>query len=51
MGLLDADFTPLTDVRGTAEFRAVIARNLLLKFWITTVPASAGEITALEGRP
>jgi xanthine dehydrogenase small subunit len=40
MELLASEFTPLTDVRGTAEFRATIARNLLLKFWGETTTFS-----------
>jgi len=34
--LIDADFSPISDVRGSAEFRRVVARNLLLKFWSET---------------
>lgn len=34
--LIDADFSPISDVRGSAEFRRVAARNLLLKFWSET---------------
>ena len=34
--LIDADFNPISDVRGSAEFRRVAARNLLLKFWSET---------------
>jgi len=30
---IDKDFSPISDVRGSAEFRRVAARNLLLKFW------------------
>ncbi len=33
---LDRDFTPLSDVRGSAGFRATLARNLLLAFAIET---------------
>jgi xanthine dehydrogenase small subunit len=33
--LLDEDFTPLSDVRGSAEFRRAVARNLLLKFQLS----------------
>ena len=33
MPLIDKDFTPISDARGSAEFRKVAARNLLLKFW------------------
>ena len=36
MPLIDADFTPISDARGSAEFRRVAARNLLLKFWSET---------------
>ncbi len=32
--LLGRDFSPITDVRGSAEFRALAAKNLLLKFWL-----------------
>ncbi len=32
--LLGRDFAPITDVRGSAEFRMLAARNLLLKFWL-----------------
>jgi xanthine dehydrogenase small subunit len=34
--LIDRDFNPISDVRGSAEFRRVAARNLLLKFWSET---------------
>ena len=33
---VDSDFTPISDVRGSAEFRRIAARNLLLKFWSET---------------
>ncbi|MBI4548963.1 MAG: xanthine dehydrogenase small subunit [Ignavibacteriae bacterium] len=36
MPLIDSDFTPISDVRGGAEFRRVAAKNLLLKFWSET---------------
>jgi xanthine dehydrogenase small subunit len=36
MPLIDKDFTPISDARGSAEFRKVAARNLLLKFWTET---------------
>ena len=47
MDVLATDFTPLSDVRGSAEFRMVIARNLLLKFWSGSTAATA----ATEVRP
>lgn len=34
--LIDKDFSPISDVRGSAEFRRIVARNLLLKFWSET---------------
>ncbi len=34
--LLEKDFTPISDVRGSAAFRRSVARNLLLKFWLET---------------
>ncbi len=36
MKIIDQDFTPISDVRGGAEFRRVAAKNLLLKFWNET---------------
>ena len=40
MPLIDTDFTPISDARGSAEFRRVAARNLLLKFWHETARES-----------
>jgi xanthine dehydrogenase small subunit len=34
--IVDTDFNPISDVRGSAEFRRIAARNLLLKFWSET---------------
>ncbi len=34
--LTNKDFKPISDVRGSAEFRSIVARNLLLKFWSDT---------------
>jgi len=33
---LGDDFTPITDFRGSAEYRALVARNLLHKFFLET---------------
>ncbi len=30
------DFNPISDVRGSAEFRMAAAKNLIMKFWIDT---------------
>jgi xanthine dehydrogenase small subunit len=37
--IIDTDFNPISDVRGSAEFRKIAARNLILKFWNDTVIA------------
>jgi xanthine dehydrogenase small subunit len=36
MDALAVDFTPMTDMRATKEYRAMTARNLLQKFWLET---------------
>lgn len=36
MNLIQKDFTPISDVRGSAEYRRTVASNLLLKFWYDT---------------
>lgn len=36
MHLIKEDFKPITDVRGSAEYRRTVASNLLLKFWNDT---------------
>jgi len=33
---VDKEFTPISDARSGAEFRTVVARNLLMKFWSET---------------
>ncbi|HSQ77059.1 MAG TPA: hypothetical protein VLT13_15975, partial [Bacteroidota bacterium] len=47
-GMIASDFTPLTDGRGSAEYRLIVARNLLLKFWDETghLPATAAGARA-----
>ncbi|BCM16672.1 xanthine dehydrogenase small subunit [Mesorhizobium sp. J8] len=35
------DFTPLTDMRASAEYRALAARNLLLRFFVETTGTKA----------
>ncbi|MFX6149216.1 xanthine dehydrogenase small subunit, partial [Acinetobacter baumannii] len=45
MAALSQDYTPLTDMRATAEYRARGAANLLYRFWLETrddaLPAAA----------
>ena len=36
MRALDADYTPLTDMRASASYRRQVARNLLYRFWLET---------------
>jgi len=36
MECVDTDFSPISDARGSAEFRKVAARNLIMKFWLET---------------
>ena len=36
MNHLENDFTPISDARGSAAFRMIAAKNLLLKFWSET---------------
>jgi xanthine dehydrogenase small subunit len=35
------DYAPLTDMRATAEYRALVARNLLLRFYMETTSDGA----------
>ncbi len=38
---LDADFTPLSDLRASADYRRQVARGLLMRLWLETRPAQA----------
>ncbi len=44
---LDADFTPLSDMRASAAYRTLVARNLLLKFYLEN-PAETEAALALR---
>jgi len=49
MAALAADYTPLTDLRGSAGYRLRVAQNLLLRFWLQTraeqpLPAAATQV-------
>jgi len=46
MATLDAELTPLTDMRASASYRSLVARNLLLRFWLETT-APAGTLVRL----
>ena len=41
MGAFATDFTPLTDLRASAEYRALAARNLLMRFYLETAGVKA----------
>jgi xanthine dehydrogenase small subunit len=45
MEALDADFAPLTDWRASSEYRMLVARNLIWRFWLET---STGAAVRLE---
>jgi len=34
------DYTPLTDMRASADYRMKVAQNLLTKFWLETTEES-----------
>jgi len=56
MAALDADFTPLSDLRASADYRRRVARALLRRFWLETragQPLTAAELNvrALELQP
>jgi xanthine dehydrogenase small subunit len=36
MKILATEFSPLSDARAVAEYRSLVARNLLLKFYAET---------------
>ncbi len=43
------DYSPLTDMRATAEYRALVARNLLLRFHVeTTTSGQAAQVSRYE---
>ncbi len=47
MSALDGDFTPIDDMRSSAAYRAMVARNLLRKFYLET-SGFEGETRVLE---
>jgi xanthine dehydrogenase small subunit len=49
MNALDSDFQPLTDMRASSAYRAKVARNVLLRFYLETradTPLALAEINA-----
>jgi xanthine dehydrogenase small subunit len=43
MSVIDTDFMPISDVRGSAAMRKIAARNLLLKFWVDSTGNGGGS--------
>ncbi len=48
MAAIDADFTPLTDLRASADYRKRVARQLLRRFWLETRPQAPLPATDLD---
>lgn len=48
MAALAGDFEPLTDMRASADYRALVARNLLMKFYLETTGQDAGQDAGLD---
>jgi xanthine dehydrogenase small subunit len=48
MAALPTDFQPMTDLRASADYRAQVAQNLLLRWWFETRPAHALPASALS---
>ncbi|KIG04197.1 xanthine dehydrogenase small subunit [Caballeronia concitans] len=49
MAALDSDFQPLTDMRASSAYRAKVARNVLLRFYLETradAPLALAEVNA-----
>ena len=44
----ERDFTPLTDMRATAEYRMMVAKNLLRRVWLETVAKQPARIKRHE---
>lgn len=40
MSALDEDFTPISDMRASKDYRRLVAKNLLRRFWLDTDPTS-----------
>jgi len=54
MAALARDYTPLTDLRGSAAYRLRAAQNLLLRLWLQTraddpLPAAATQVRVVPG--
>jgi xanthine dehydrogenase small subunit len=48
MAALDTEFAPITDMRASATYRRLVARNLLLRFLLETTPETAVPVRLHE---
>ena len=48
MAALAVEFAPLSDMRASAAYRALVARNLLLRFWLETTAPAGTEVRLPE---
>ncbi|MBP2296700.1 xanthine dehydrogenase small subunit [Azospirillum rugosum] len=46
---LDRDFQPITDMRASDRYRALVAKNLLVRFHLSTTGAKAPSLEAAHG--
>ncbi|WP_353644662.1 xanthine dehydrogenase small subunit [Mesorhizobium sp. WSM2239] len=44
----DEDFTPLTDMRASAEYRMLVAKNLLRRFYLETTGTAPAQVSRHE---
>ena len=54
MQALDNDFTPLSDLRASADYRRQVARGLLKRLWLETrtqAPLAQASVWAQAARP
>lgn len=48
MAALDGELSPITDMRASAAYRRLVARNLLLRFWLETAPEGTAPVRLAE---
>ena len=46
--LLDGELAPISDMRASAAYRSMVARNLLLRFQLETAPQSEAAVRLAE---
>ncbi|MNT81716.1 hypothetical protein D3C72_2213370 [compost metagenome] len=46
---LDGDFRPMTDMRASDRYRALVAKNLLMRFLLHTTGAELPSLEAVHG--